>query len=423
MSQYVIVQKKTGLSLIAVSVITYLLYLMVPVIPAYLPQAAKYLIYIISVSGAVAGTILYERGVMTKNVLKLGIILLFTALMYLGKWRGKTPVYSFMFQNLLFWIGLFFMPQLCKAEREETAAIGKIVFILMAVTLLTTIIGNIRYPNASRVLATTSASAFYTRKNIGGYEFVYGMAILLPYAIYYYRNRTGTVRIASFLTAFLIVAVSVFTEYTIAITVCLLVVLIEFLRRIQNRTLFFLALVLTVVIFLLSRNLIAELLMSVKRLTAEKGLYSIAERIDDIRDFVLGNDLSGDGQSRSIRYGMSLSAFLKSPVIGNVGGAEVMGGHSELLDILGSTGLAGFGLFCLLILQHVINIRSYIPPQRQWPCIESMAVFAAIAGTNTVLSSAFTGACLFCGPVIIYLLAEKQSVKQPEPAQKCKYIR
>ena len=411
MLKYIIQKRKTTeISYSLIILIIYISYLMVPIIPAYLPQVLKYTIYVIVIGGSIFATIERDRDEIIGLIVTVVNIILLSIMIYFGIWVNKAEFSSYFLQKILFWLGLIILPQFNRLEKEETRILVNVLTILLFFTIITTIVGNIQNPNASRELATTTKEIRYLRHNIGGYQFVYGLTILLPYIIYHYRKQTGLKKILAFFTIVSITTVCILTEYTFAIIISFFVLVVEIGNKKQRKGLYILLLLLLLLFLYLFRYQIAEFLISVKEFCDTQGLPSIAERIENIRHIFLGNDPEGDAEMRISKYLRSLSIFLKSPLIGNIGNSEQVGGHSELLDILGGSGIIGFVLFCILIGKHYFkNIYVYKNTGFFWPAFESFIVFIIIASINTVLTSPFIGVCLFLGPRVMYSINEKLS--------------
>ena len=53
MQQSIFIKEGTGISYVIISLIVYFSYLMLPIVRAYLPQSARYIVYLIVLSGAI----------------------------------------------------------------------------------------------------------------------------------------------------------------------------------------------------------------------------------------------------------------------------------------------------------------------------------------------------------------------------------
>ena len=423
MQQSIFIKEGTGISYVIISLIVYFSYLMLPIVRAYLPQSARYIVYLIVLSGAIGGSLYFEFEEWQKIIIFLFVITIFTLLNYFGKWNGKISPSSYFLENFLFWAGFFYLLNFKNIIPSDLAILVNLFSIFTLITLTTTIVGNILYPNASRFLATNiNTNISYSRLNIGGYDFIYGLVILFPFFISFFRVLKGIRRTVALTLIMLTLSACFFTEYTTAIIICMIILLIELLSNIKNRALFWVSLIVVIIIFFVLRNPFSNFLLSIKDFCKSFGLVSIAERIDNIRNVILGRTVSGDAALRSSSYARSFRSFLNNPIIGCIGEEPNLGGHSEILDTLGGTGLIGFTFFAVLLNQHYRNITSYIGSELFWPCIESFFAFLGVASVNTVLSSAFIGACLILGPFIANSISIEQPVES-KPLNICKYIR
>lgn len=423
MQRSILKKESNGISYVVFSLIVYFLYLMMPLLRCYLPQSARYVVYLITLSGAIGGALYWDFEEWQSIIINIFAVAIFSLMNYFGKWNGRISLISFLLESFLFWAGLFYLINLKNVTRGDSLLFTKVFTIFIFITITSTIVGNVMHPNASRFLATnTNADISYSRLNIGGYDFIYGIVILLPFFIYFFRVLHGLRRIAALGLVALTLIACFFTEYTTAVIICLIILMIELLRNIKNKVLFWSSLIVVIALLIILRKPFSDLLLTIRDFSLGRGLESIAERIDDIRNAVLNRTASGDAAIRSSQYAKSFQSFLNNPLIGGIGQESNLGGHSEILDILGGTGLIGFAIFASLLYQHYRNITSYIESDLFWPCIESFLVFIGIASVNTVLSSVLIGACVLLGPFI----ASSIQIDQPEGKQaisKCKYIR
>ena len=73
----------------------------------------------------------------------------------------------------------------------------------------------------------------------------------------------------------------------------------------------------------------------------------------EFREMLLGNDKSNNVSLRAYLRQLSLQCFYRNPIIGSPG----VGGHSSLLDRLGSMGLLGFLPYLFML---VANVKAWI---------------------------------------------------------------
>lgn len=419
MERYIRSNGDRGISFVSISVITYVAYLLVPIITAYIPQLFRYIIYLFILSGTVYS--LFASKSKAEGLLTLFAITIFLLLVYLGEWKQRETVYSFFLSRFLFWAGLLFVTGLKDIEERETLIIGKTFLILVIITMITTLVGNILHPNASRELALSITEIEYIRQNIGGYGFVYGIVVFFPYTIYMLKTRSRKHKIVPLIMVVLSFLLCIFTEYSLAIIITTTIFMIEILRSIRKRSLLLLVLLFFIAVFLIRKN-IEDVLIVLQEKSLDSNLISVAERIQSIRELFFGSTYSGNVLLRRDKYYMSIDIFLENPIIGNLGADNKLGGHSEILDILAASGLIGFSFFCLLVSLHINNILEYRNSDYFWPCLESLLAFIAVASINTVLSSAVIGSFVFLCPVMMKPLIYAPPTKTA-PTLNSKYIK
>lgn len=216
-----------------------------------------------------------------------------------------------------------------------------VLIIALGVTIITTIAGCIRFPNASRSLAAAQSSTdlsviTYSMANIGGYDFVYQIVVLYPVAIYAYKKK----RINIFLMSFCVVAafaLTIYTEYTIAfllvtISTCLLL----FKRNFTFKDLM-IVLVIVAILYLLFHNIFSSALLRLSEMVSSETVSSRLATLAGGRTAIEGSD-----DNRIRLYERSLNAFFHHPIMGSaLFDAYSTGGHSHILDTLGQFGVIG----------------------------------------------------------------------------------
>lgn len=217
-------------------------------------------------------------------------------------------------------------------------------------TALTTYIGCMTFPGAARHLALSEdlvnadEYAFYKRANIGSFSFTYSLLLIYPMLIY--MVRTGVCK--KLVPAFMLIIVSMAilkTEYTTAILLMALCLLLFFMPRKLNKKHIVLLVAVLLLIFLLSKLFLGEMLMHMSSYFA--GSPTVSTRLHDL-GMMLSNGFEavngGDLESRSRLYHQSIQAFMKSPLWGS---GDDVGGHSLLFDTTGRFGLVGLAAFIL----------------------------------------------------------------------------
>ena len=219
-----------------------------------------------------------------------------------------------------------------------------IIIVTFIITALTTIIGCINNPEASRILASTATSQDataikYDLMNIGGYVFVYSAVLLYPFAILAFKTKKLHL---AFVIPIIILMFLLTTnaEYTYAFLFVLITTAFIFVPRNMNFK-SFIALMLTLIIAaIVFKGLVASLLQSIGELI---GNEAMTEKMTAI--FIGQDALNTLDDNRDQLYMMSIEAFCSHPLLGIfVTGSKAVGGHSFVLDNLGNFGLIGAAL-------------------------------------------------------------------------------
>ena len=229
---------------------------------------------------------------------------------------------------------------------------SKFIIFAVVVTAITTIIGVIRFPEASRILATIETSdsednLIFNWNNIGGYEFVYTCVLLYPVLILAYKMRKIG-RVTFLALFFFLVMLVIFAEYTIALILVMITSLLYFAGKKTNAgQLLIIGIVLFALLFLFQSTVNSFLVW----LSDNLGSDIISERLTSISGGVSG--IESSESNRLELYELSFNAFLKSPAFGNMfyKGA-VSGGHSFILDSLADYGLLG-GITLVVLYRNI----------------------------------------------------------------------
>lgn len=223
-----------------------------------------------------------------------------------------------------------------------------VIIIAVAVTCVTTTIGCIVFPNASRVLATAAASyngtsSSYDILNIGGYGFVYSTVLMYPFVILGFKAKRLHL-IPTVVLTVLIYYMVIQTEYTYALLLLMLSTLLFFVKRDITIKRFILLMLVFFVVVLIFRVTIAALFSYIGNLLGNQTM------VDKINAAFLGTDaVDNFDDDRGALYMKSLNLFFKQPLFGSLfGGSKNVGGHSFLLDALGTYGLVGGGLLAFM---------------------------------------------------------------------------
>ena len=287
----------------------------------------------------------------------------------------------------------------------------KVIVFALIVTMITTIIGCIRNPNAARELASVNSadeiSSAYDMMNIGGYSFVYYVVLLYPVLILMYKSKRIRL-LPTILITIVILFTVVYSEYTTALLLFVFSSVLYFTKReLSVRGIIFIS-VLAVLFALFFSGVIAGFLHWLADII---GSEAIADRLNALAGGKVGLEASED--KRLELYLMSLNTFFAHPVFGmfiNKSGVE--GAHSFILDNLAKYGLLGG--FCMFYMYKRVFTRFFLPFKDRpgfgyivWTFIQ--AIILSLVNTGIWLEVL----CLFC-PILFYWIHGTGSVDEKE---------
>lgn len=271
-------------------------------------------------------------------------------------------------------------------ERTDKKKLYHFVLLLTLTTCITTILGTFQYEYPCRVLATPNnpdLGNIYKAHNIGGYGFIYYLLLLIPILIQKIRVKYSLFNLIVLIASVICVIRS---EYTTAllimfITFCCVLFIIS-----KNRLIKFGALSVGIAVVFFSETI---LIWASSYFGTDS--FIIQQRLDMLIEYNTYGSADGDLKERQFRYLMSLDSFLSNPLFGGLFNSEPhVGGHSEILDYLGHSGL--FGLVFLIIMYRLLKYRTPVGKiSFKSPFVKLTACVAIfIAATNTFLSPELT---------------------------------
>lgn len=244
--------------------------------------------------------------------------------------------------------------------QEKNIVLTKRVVLIICLgilaTCVTTILGNIKTPGASRLLAGTVTEGdaefeLFRSLNIGGFSFAYILTLISPILALCFK-RTNHKTSFLFLLALVLVGVTLkYEDYTTALFLFFVsVILIAFPVNFSAKKL---------IIFVIIALLFLELLLPVvfdviQKVTGDLGTTS--DKLVDLQAFLNGEDLGAESDvyARNMAFTHSWEVFLKNPILGSWSGQGI-GGHSLILDSMAKYGL--FGLLAVFLMFR--NVYTY----------------------------------------------------------------
>lgn len=304
--------------------------------------------------------VLYGRNFLDNVVVIIIPLLMLEFLIYvITKPSPILWVYRVVTEVLPIIVGVFIVK---KESFKNTKIFVFCLFLFLGITAVTTIIGLQIYPDAARYLATVSdaeeeKNVLYNYLNIGGYGFVYTVALLYPIIIYgFKRKKINVVFLIIYIILDFIIVVN--SGYTIALLLFIVTTVFIFFRKditIKEIITIFVIAILTLILLF---PLVASGLEALAKVINNK---DIAERLRDLAGGKEGLEASED--SRLALYMMSLNSFISHPIFGGMFNNVEVGGHSFILDTIAQYGI--FGLAALIFIYREIYIKFFLPYKKQ----------------------------------------------------------
>lgn len=287
-------------------------------------------------------------------------LLILSALYSVFSAEGSIGVELYGFFQLMIWplSGCFILNNFSKKQIKYILYAVGIVF---AITLYTTCIGCIEFPNAARMLASSKEEnkeleLLYHSLNIGGFMFVYTVILIAPLLVYLYKYNIVNKFIVIPIYASLFFLV-ITTEYTTALLFVAMITSLFFLSKdyVFKKNHLYIVAILSGIILLFG-NQISSVFSSLAGVFESE---SISDRFNEMSTAMSGGNLddSSDLNQRNLAWSTSLNLFFNNIIFGD--GKIYGGGHSYLLDTLAHYGLIGLG-FLIAIFKRMYNV--YIAP-------------------------------------------------------------
>lgn len=221
------------------------------------------------------------------------------------------------------------------------------VFLLVLMfTSITTYLGCVAYPGASRNLATGMTDdnymrSLYARMNIGGFDFIYQLVLLLPFLCYSVRHlvKRNITKIMLVIVIFYMYLAVIESEYTMALLLSSSALMfVVFPKDIRGKHV-----ILVIISILFIYLFLAPWLSSIFANLAESTeSYDYSIRFKEISDVLVGKQTDGDFNERRKLWMRSWNMFAEHPILGT---GTRGGGHSFVLD-----NLVMYGIFSVILL-------------------------------------------------------------------------
>lgn len=298
---------------------------------------------------------------MPKHLFIVSVMLLIFILISLLNVKGNPR--SFLMIGVSFWFPLYvFYFYKTSHLKKNLKKLNIVILISIIITCLTTIYGFHFIPNAARFLSDSrtdfAQDLLLMRNNIGGFDFIYGIILLIPILL----NITWQKKIIKLLAVLLIVWLVIKSNFTIAIILLLLSFILSLFSKFNKWLVLMLYVFCITLLLLLPADFYSSPILTIAHYINNP---TISARLNDLGyGLQYGIESSGVHLSARLRlYEMSWMTFLQNPLTGvgpyyyvpNVG----VGYHSQILDDLARYGLFG-GVFILIFLRSYYKYLSAI---------------------------------------------------------------
>lgn len=279
------------------------------------------------------------------------------------------------------------------ATKTQKKVFGIIGVALMVYVVITTWLFLLENPEATRHWDDFDENA---EQDVANYYFVYAVPIIISAISIIMLKYRGFVRYLSLALVIVGLIFLVNAQYTLAILIAIIGVLIQVFRHIKttlNKTIFLLA-ILAFLFFL------PQILAFAIR-TLPSGHITV--RLQEIRAFLTGQGTDGYNlNSRLTLYGDTLMAFFRSPIIGNR--KLNFDGHATFLTVLSDTGIIGGIPFYALLAAICRQVQKYMGIHKQQFSV-IIIMFVMMGLTNPIHASLPLGfVTWFLAPLTIQLI-------------------
>lgn len=337
-----------------------ILYSIMPIVSRFFSDFLTTYAFMVILLGAVVFTMLL-RG--TQSLAEAILVLLpFVLWMFLELFAKNQSLIDWGYSSMLSLAPLLFGVLLMKESGPKVVRFLAVVLaISVLVTLVTTIIGSVIYPDATRYLATVESDdpllRTYSYINLGGYGFIYTCVLLYPAVIFAYKQRKLHLAFA-IIASVLVLVLTLNSGYTTAFLLWMATTAMFFLPRNLNKRGVLILLLVTILAIVLFFTVFSAGIKSLSKLIDNE---DISYRLEALSGGSEGIRASED--DRISLYEMSIDSFIKSPLLGGILKGNVKaGGHSFILDFAARYGL--IGVILLVIMYRLIYVRFFKPFER-----------------------------------------------------------
>ena len=283
------------------------------------------------------------------------------------------------------------------------------LFSLLIESLLSIIIIQ-RFPDAVRgteLQFTREIMSVYEKMGLGDYSIVSSLPFLIPPLIYYINIKNNLFKRKQLLWILLLFII-IFYSYKAVLVAPFLISIIALILSLMGRV--------RVVGNLRFIMIIPILILFIPRIWIGSIFYSLSDKTTNIEykqklnDFGLsiaeGIEISPEAEnsintieSRAARIPITLSAFFKSPLIGN---GKVVNSHVYWFNFLGQFGLIGFIPLFMILYTYIKRMLGKIHTDAKFFCILIILSFLILGSIKALSDFPIFILGLFFGPAMTY---------------------
>lgn len=334
-------------------------------------------------------------------------------LFYFVAWSNELKFGSYIFPALISFEFLVCTFVVVDGNLKISKNLVWFIFIIIFITVLTTIIGLLKYPMATRILGQGASDdnallrQMYRKHNIAGWGLIYGIAFLEGTLIYEYKKNKKKILLIMIIADAICVLLSQLMFAIILTGIVAFFVAING-KNFKKRFVFFF------VFFIIMWNERKYILTTLYSFAEKSNLEMIQYRIYDIIKLLLLKDTSGDAGARFELYGKGVDTFLNHPFglffVEKSKVIHLIGFHSDFFDVIGSLGLIGIvGLVAMFILVFKSIIKMTNSYDRRFRIIMSGA-FTVIFTINPIFSQPHIWLFTFLIPAIICYQKDDEAI-------------
>lgn len=278
-------------------------------------------------------------------------------------------------------------------QKKVFAGIG---IALMVYVIITTWLFLLENPGATRHWDDFDENA---EQDVANYYFIYAVPIIISAISIFMLKHKGFVRYFSLVLVVVGIIFLVNAQYTLAILITIIGVLIQVFRHIKTtlyKTIFLLV--------ILAFSFFLPQILTYAIRVIPSGHITI--RLEEINAFLTGQGADGYNlNSRLTLYGDTIKAFFRSPVWGNR--KLDFDGHATFLTVLSDTGILGSIPFYALLVAICKRVQKYMGTHKQQFTV-IIIMFAMMGLTNPIHASLPLGfVTWFLAPLTIQMVLKE----------------